>query len=196
MSEYPEFDISNGNIYLVLDIETHGLPIRIGGETILPELIQIAWLIVNDTCQIINSKSFIIDSDALKYFDESIINIDKENAQLVSFSKNFVLRSLVEDISICDCIVGHNIEFDVEILQNEFLKFFDFDPFKDKALICTMKKATDFCEIPSKFGFKFPTLSELYYKLFNTYPGDLHNAEIDVHRTLRSFKKLKALDII
>ena len=65
-----------------------------------------------------------------------------------------------------------------------------------KPVFCTMKKTVDFCAIEkiNKYGdkyFKWPTLGELYKKLFNEQPKGCHNAMADVLICLRCYMKFK-----
>lgn len=59
-----------------------------------------------------------------------------------------------------------------------------------------MKSSVEFCKIENSYGYKFPKLSELYFKLYNYNLNNSHNAEIDVLHTLKCFKKLKEICII
>jgi len=111
------------------------------------------------------------------------------------------MREFVEDARTCDCIVGHNIDFDVKMvlaelkrvnMDSEFNEFLSSDDF-----VCTMMKMINVCKIEAltKFGkkyFKFPKLKEAYKTLFGYEPSgpSLHNAIIDVVVCLRVFCKL------
>ena len=111
------------------------------------------------------------------------------------------MREFVEDARMCDCIVGHNIDFDIKMvlaelkrvnMDSEFIEFLSSDNF-----VCTMMKMINVCKIEAltKFGkkyFKFPKLKEAYKTLFGYEPSgpSLHNAIIDVVVCLRVFCKL------
>jgi hypothetical protein len=54
-----------------------------------------------------------------------------------------------------------------------------------------MKTTTDMCQLPGKYGYKYPKLGELYYHLFRKKPSEkLHNALEDVKVTKKCFEKL------
>jgi hypothetical protein len=62
-------------------------------------------------------------------------------------------------------------------------------------LKCTMRKSIDLCNIQrinsrGNTYKKFPTLSELYEKLFDVIPENLHNSMIDVLVCLRCYLKM------
>lgn len=65
-----------------------------------------------------------------------------------------------------------------------------------KNIYCTLQESIDLCNIKAfdKFGreyVKYPKLSELHIKLFDSIPQNLHNSFIDILVTLRCFMKLK-----
>ena len=62
--------------------------------------------------------------------------------------------------------------------------------------ICTMEMSTDYCELPGPYGYKWPSLSELHYKLFNEYFDEAHDAAVDVRACANCFFELKDRGII
>jgi len=66
------------------------------------------------------------------------------------------------------------------------------------ASIDSKEEATAFCAIPGGRGgkFKWPTLTELYTKLFKKGFGDAHDAAYDVDATARCFFELCKLGVI
>jgi hypothetical protein len=65
-----------------------------------------------------------------------------------------------------------------------------------KDIYCTMKESISLCAIETKDKFgrnynKFPKLIELYQKLFQISPNNLHNSLNDVIVCLRCFMKMK-----
>ena len=62
--------------------------------------------------------------------------------------------------------------------------------------MCTMKLSTDYCKIPGRFGYKWPSLSELHIKLFGEDFEEAHDASVDINATERSFWRLKQVGVI
>lgn len=185
------------NVYLIMDIETSGLPIKNGMTEVYPEILQVAWILVNKSGVILKKNSFIIDTPYITKNNYSeFVNFDFEIARKVKFPISYIFKKLAEDIKICDFVVAHNIDFDVAILGHYFTKLYGINPFISKRQICTMKSTTNFCAISSNYGYKYPKLSELYFKLFNYQVQNSHNAEVDVLHTLKCFKKLQKIGII
>ena len=116
----------------------------------------------------------------------------------------------------CDCIVAHNMEFDIEIILAEIERnrteilsrapqcFTLFQPVYERVSnierYCTMRKGTNICNIaiPSKTEGKpprkkWPKLSELHSHLFNGEQAKgLHNSFIDVMICLKCYLKMTA----
>jgi DNA polymerase III subunit epsilon len=67
------------------------------------------------------------------------------------------------------------------------------DSLPAKNRICTMKSTTNFCAINGPYGYKWPKLSELHFKLFNTGFEEAHNAAVDINATARCFWELKRM---
>ena len=131
------------------------------------------------------------------------------------------LLEFYNDFIKCDIIVAHNYEFDMKLIQTEIERNIDylkpiavnigliFDPMqmllRGIRYYCTMKENINFCNLyvtyekkdaqgnikQDKYK-KFPTLAELYKKVFHYEPPDgLHNSIIDVLVCLRCFMKIK-----
>ncbi len=53
-----------------------------------------------------------------------------------------------------------------------------------------MQRSTKFCAIYGPYGYKWPKLSELHYKLFGTGFDEAHNAAVDITATVKCFWEL------
>ncbi|MEM1119202.1 MAG: hypothetical protein AAGJ18_02055 [Bacteroidota bacterium] len=53
-----------------------------------------------------------------------------------------------------------------------------------------MQAGTDFCRIPGKYGYKWPTLAELHKKAFGKDFSDHHNARADTLACADCFFKM------
>lgn len=114
-------------------------------------------------------------------------------------------------MTLCDCVIGHNIDFDIqmmniEIRRNiEFLKlfpdiYFMFDPLRLLEVSiktdCTMRMSTEACSLyrtneRNRTYKKFPKLVETYFHLFQKVPENLHNSIVDSLICLRCYLKMR-----
>jgi hypothetical protein len=59
-----------------------------------------------------------------------------------------------------------------------------------------MESSTNFCALPGPYGYKWPKLPELHYKLFRTGFAEAHNAAVDIQITAKCFWELKRLGVL
>ncbi|MDD2745232.1 MAG: 3'-5' exonuclease [Candidatus Gracilibacteria bacterium] len=122
-----------------------------------------------------------------------IYDADVENAPYIEE----VISQVLKFLNTSDVVVGHNIEFDEQIIRDELARIGrngDYQPMKS---ICTMKSSTDFCKLPGRgFSFKSPRLNELYKTLFGEYFEGAHDAMFDVEATAKAFGELLKLGVI
>jgi len=204
---------------IVFDTETTGLPKSriINSETLYlwPHVVQFSYVIYNvGQLEMEKVKDSIIKIPQHIVMSEENVNIHKitnEESQRSSNLIESILNEFIEDISCNNvvAIVGHNISFDINMLKVELLRIIHNDKITDKSIykkmffevnytnkiFCTMKKSIDLCQIPAKrkdgtVYYKYPKLIELYRKLFDEDPHNLHNSLNDVLVTLRCYFKL------
>jgi DNA polymerase III epsilon subunit-like protein len=113
---------------------------------------------------------------------------DKEGEPLSS-----VLQSFNHFVQQADYLVAHNMKFDEKIVGAEFIRIGIPNILSAKNKICTMEKTTNFCAINGPYGYKWPKLAELHYKLFGTDFEEAHNAAADIHATARCFWELRRI---
>ena len=206
---------------LVFDSETTGLSKTqiISPSTIhlWPHVVQFSYIVFDtESNEIVKIKDSII-----KVPDG--FTITEENAKIhgitteISLAKGVdllpVLEEFFADFDSSDHIVGHNVSFDINMIKAELQRLIMNS--SDKKLedylttintstkfYCTMQETIDLCaiEMKDKYGRpykKFPKLVELYQKMFDVTPKNLHNSLNDVIVCLRCFIKLKyEIDIV
>lgn len=122
-----------------------------------------------------------------------IYDQDVENAPYIEEVISQILRFL----NTADLVVGHNVEFDEQIIRDELARLGrngDYQPMKS---LCTMRTSTDYCKLPGRgFSFKSPRLGELYKHLFGEYFVGAHDAMFDVEATAKSFGELLKREVI
>lgn len=205
--------------FLIFDTETTGLPeTKIINPYTLhqwPSIVQFSYIIYNlSSNEIIEAKDYIIKVPENVLISEESVKIhgitNKISAEK-GIPINTVLNEFYEDLINVDMIIGHNINFDinmikVELLRNIYNNENDYQLSLNKKnlhfinnyknIFCTLKESINFCAIKAldKYGreyFKYPKLTELHKKLFDSEPSNLHNSFNDVLVTLRCFVKLR-----
>lgn len=194
-------------IYIFFDTETVGLPRNYHASfrdtDNWPRLVQIAWLLVDKDGNEIKRKSAIIYPEGFSIPQEAINvhGITTERAKREGHPLKDVLDEFMQDLVQAEKIVGHNIDFDRHIVGAELCRLnmpVNNIAYK-RPVICTMRSTTNFCAIPSNNGYggyKWPTLEELYYKVFNHEMLKAHDALADIVATKECFFELKKRGII
>lgn len=191
----------NTSKYLFFDTETTGVPRNykapMQDTANWPRLVQLAWLLVDERGIELKRKSVIIRPDGFTIPEEAVQvhGITTERAQNEGFPLWNVLDEFMQDLELAEEIVGHNIDFDIHIVGAELCRLdMSTQKISNKPTTCTMKSFTNFCAIPSNNGYggyKWPTLEELYYKVFGCGMENAHDALADILATKECFFELK-----
>jgi hypothetical protein len=92
-------------------------------------------------------------------------------------------------------LVAHNIGLHSKIIGAECARLGIPDILAGYTQVCTMISGTAFCKIPGTYGNKWPTLEELYQKLFSKpIPQGMAETEV-VAACFWELKKLKQINI-
>ena len=193
---------------LTLDIETTGLPAKGAKYDVdfmtFPFIVTLAYKINSEPTKyiIINQEGLDIPEEAIK-----IHGITNEMANASTITCATALLQLLDEGAGADEVIGHNVYFDTSIIKANVLRLItanNVPPMtyermetllhKDRR-IDTMQKTIRFCNIPGKYGPKWPTLVELHFKLFNEN-FEAHNAKEDVDSTYRCYIELRSRGII
>ena len=191
-------------MYLIYDTETTGLPNNwkapLSDSDNWPRMVQLAWQVHDKTGKLIEVKNYIIKPEGyeIPYSTVKVHRITTERALEQGVDLKTVLEEFQEVVKQCDFVVGHNISFDLSIVGAELLRKGMSNFFEKFPSIDTKEFGTDFCAIPNKKGgrYKWPTLGELYQKLFNEPIIEAHNAAADVEATTRCFLEMIRQEII
>ncbi|WP_367915908.1 exonuclease domain-containing protein [Leadbetterella sp. DM7] len=189
-------------MYLFFDTETTGLPRNwkapVSDLNNWPRLIQLAYLYYDINGNKISSGDYIIRPDGF--------TIPVEASRIHGISTEMALREgkpLVDILHQFQLIVGqasylvaHNMSFDEKIIGAEFLRNEMPNIIQSKSRICTMENTTDFCALNGPYGYKWPKLSELHYKLFGKDFKEAHNAAVDITITAKCFWELKRRNLM
>ena len=190
---------------LVVDTETTGLPKKrntsIYESNNWPYIVQLSYILFDINNYIIEEicDNIVKIPDNI-FMPQFIINIHKISNE-ISHNEGKNVKIVLNKFKKCclraDCIVGHNIVFDKNIILAEAFrnKIRNIFP-RNKSFYCTMKKSINICKLPKMNivnQYKFPKLIELFKFYFpeEIDPENLHNSMIDVLITLRCYGMLE-----
>ena len=188
--------------YLFFDTETTGLPKKWNAQASdvdnWPRLVQIAYTLASKKDSANITEAHIIKPDGFEVPVESskIHGITQERAMDEGVSILNILERFLLLNARAEKFVGHNINFDVSIIGAEMFRADLNGRFIFLKQICTMKTSTNYCKLKGKYGYKYPTLGELYLKLFDEELKDAHDALVDINATAKCFWRLLELGVI
>ena len=174
--------------WLIFDTETTGLP---------PKHRVLHLDVIQDWPYIVQFSFILFDTESLKTSEYDYVikasNIPEESTKIHGITQSmnreqgFDFTDIYDIFKLCvdqcDVIIGHNVEFDIKMLQVECMRHSVFYSI-DKPIVCTMKSTTKMCNLPNM---KWPTLNELHRTLFDSSVIHLHNSIIDVIVCLRCY---------
>lgn len=189
-------------MYLFFDTETTGLPTNwkapVTNTANWPRLVQLAWLLYDQHGALLSSGDYIIRPEGFSISAEAtkIHGITMDIARNKGVPLISVLDIFQDELQKSSILVAHNMSFDEKIVGAEFLRNKRPNHLDGKRKICTMDCTTDYCALPGPYGYKWPKLQELHFKLFKTHFQEAHNAAVDIEMTAKCFWELKRLGVI
>jgi len=207
---------------IIFDTETTGLPKSrqslVTDTKEWPHIVQFSYIIYDmSTNKLEVVSDHIIKLAAEIDIPEESINIHgitKEISNENGISIKEVIDKFMVDLTDCNLLIAHNLEFDMNMLIVELIRMnkiaklteddesmelnnSNYEKITNIEKYCTMKETEKRCNIKavSKTGkeyTKYPTLGELHYYLFRSYPKKLHNSLNDILICLRCYYQLIA----
>ena len=183
-------------MYLIFDTETTGIP-RNKNAPITdldnwPRLVQIAWQLHDNKGKLISQSCFIIKPNGfdIPFKAEQVHGISTKRALEEGHDLKKVFDLFAKDLDKTSVLVGHNIEFDINIIGAELIRESrGTEQFLALEKVDTGLISIDFCQLKGGLGgkLKMPRLTELHEILFGESFIDAHDASYDVAATARSF---------
>jgi DNA polymerase III epsilon subunit-like protein len=190
-------------MFLFLDTETTGLPKSSSNDLEKwPRVVQLAWSLYDRDGNRESLNSFIIyPTDFVIPMDSARIHgITTERARQEGVSLHKVLPQFNADVEKATMVIAHNLNFDLPIVNTEFMRCRLETNLMKKQNFCTMKprEIVSWCKIPkvSGSGYKWPTLNELHLQLFQEEFTGSHNAGADVEACAKCYFELRKRGII
>lgn len=193
---------------LFFDTETTGFPHKHKphDHPDQPHVIQLAAILAEENGDVRSAFSFLIDPGVdrgvrIPSGAQAVHGIDEEMLWRHGWPLTDVLWAFETMNRQADLYVGHNIDFDMEMMftaiERSRLPIAIQGP-----TFCTMKETTDICRIPStraattgRGGYKWPKLGEAYKHFFGEELQGAHDAMNDVRASMRIYFHLKNVGV-
>jgi DNA polymerase III epsilon subunit-like protein len=186
---------------LIFDTETTGLipkHLSLNENTVskFPYILQLSWIVYDLDTHETTENDYIIKCPV--DIPQESINIHGITNEMSKNGKEFseVFDLFLEDVSKSEEIVGHNIQYDLNMIEIDSYRL-DIEQKVDilfvKKHYDTMLKSVDILKLVGTHAGKnkFPRLIEVYRYFFGKDFDDPHNALGDVRATLSVYKKLR-----
>jgi DNA polymerase III epsilon subunit-like protein len=189
-------------MYLFFDTEATGLPSPPSSDhRNWPRMVQIAWLLADENESIKSKHSFIIKPEGYRIPNRviKIHGITMKRALEEGIPVEDALHQFLKDANFADVLVAHNVAYDYGVVRGELLRKKIPDFLNGYSKFCTMtsKPVLDFCKsFRSNGSRQCPSLSELYFLLFNEKLDDAHDALTDAKACAACFFELKRIGLI
>jgi DNA polymerase III subunit epsilon len=189
-------------MYLFFDTETTGIPRNYKAPVTdlgnWPRVVQLAFVLADSAGKelgaeefLIKPEGFVIPADATR-----VHGITTERAAAEGVAVRKALEGFLGALASARALVAHNMAFDEKILGAEFLRAQLGNPLPKAKRLCTMEAGTNYCALPGRYGFKWPTLGELHRKLFGKDVKEAHAALADVRSCAACFFEMRKRGII
>jgi DNA polymerase III epsilon subunit-like protein len=173
---------------LFFDTETSGLPdFKTQAEKFEahPHIVQLGAILYDDDRHVVAELNLITKPVGFTITKETsdIHGITQEKAEKYGLPFEDILKMF---LALCDrasLIVAHNHSFDEKMIRISLHRRgtpADAEEFRARNSFCTMKAATPICQLPGKYGFKWPTLQEAHTHFIGKPFEGAHDAMADV----------------
>lgn len=203
-------------IYMILDVETTGLPERKNtyqiGEAAYHDykntdkynrsrVVQLSYELYDLNRKKIKSFNSIVKPNNFKIPIQSvkIHGICDEIAQTKGVEIDKIFDEMHNDLQTVNKIVGHNVCFDKHVVLSELYRIKKMETINSmlqKEYVCTGELTKNIIDKKYyKNRLKMGKLGEVYYCLFGKNPSCVHNSEYDVKYCAEIFFKIMDMGI-
>ncbi len=206
-------------MYLFFDTETTGVPRDYKAPMTdlenWPRVIQLAWQLADDTGEVVQERKFLVKPDgwevpSVEFFKKQGFN-ESQALQKAEFwikhgytteqnekegeEMDELLDIFISDYEQSKMMVAHNMGYDYPVLGSEMIRY-GKNTERKITRFCTMLATVDYCQLPGRYGFKWPKLEELHRQVFGETFDGAHDALNDVTACRKCFFELKNRGVI
>ena len=135
-------------MFLIFDTETTGLPkdwnAPITDLDNWPRVVQLAWQIHDSEGKLIEVQDYIVYPDGfdIPFNSTKIHGISTERARNEGKPLSEVLSLFESSLELCEFVVGHNVNFDLNVTGCEFHRLSDHNPLELKTPLDSCTETT------------------------------------------------------
>lgn len=189
---------------LFFDTETTGVPLNYKAPVTdlnnWPRLVQLGYITYEtDGIEVFKSfeQEYVVRPNGFEISEavSKIHGVTQEKALTSGEDILEVLYNFRNLIDWSDVVVGHNLNFDLNVVGAEYLRLMQTNPFDSKKTFDTMLSSTNIVKLPgTRIGqYKWPKLQELYQFLFHESLAQTHTALDDIQNTAKCYFEMKRL---
>ena len=198
-------EIHEGTKTLVFDFETSGLPDRNGLPFGVPppyndlekysncRAVELCIIVCDDRLNKQSYEHYIIKRDGFSINNSQFHHITNEISDTKGVSFKSIVPILTTLIETSTTLIAHNLDFDINVLKSELYRIGATDLIKSidsKKHVCSMKETKELVGIKNYYGYKFPSLLELYEFATSKKITNAHRAKSDTEHLLEACKVL------
>lgn len=170
----------NNHKLLFIDTETTGFP-RNDWKACKTNIVEIGWILTDNFGKIIKEYYTLIKPVGFKTTDNwiSYKTHKIKQSEAMKYGKPIcdVLNLFLDAVDECDVIVGHNVAFDLKIINNMLNK---------KGIVAEISRDVKCtCKMSKRMS-----LGNLYKKLFGVEMASSHRVKDDILATMKCYFKL------
>lgn len=181
-------------MFLIFDVEAAGKPRSWKAPATdtfaWPRMVEIAWQIYDKQVKVINSGHYLIQPEGFEipYEMEKIHGVSTEKAKEEGVPLKQALEEFAKAIDQSKFAIAHNMNHHENVVGAEFYRTSLNHRLSSTETICLMQEATYFCKLRGTQGrYKWPTLQELYARVFGSRFLRENGAKDDVQATANCF---------
>lgn len=160
-----------------------------------PDVLQLAAILCDEERIYSAFNVFIHAETEIPEEAYAVHRIDRKMTEKVGISRLRACQLLDAYLAKADVIVGHNIDFDVNIMMSAMMREGGKGHNLKKPRFCTMKSAVDHCKLPNPKrpgSYKWPSLQEAYQILVDSKGfSNAHDAMADVRASYELYRVLR-----
>lgn len=155
-------------------------------------LVQLSWILEDEHVEL-SRGDFLVRPDGfwIPRAATDVHGITTEYALEHGYDLKKVVYYFLGAARLADVVVGHNVEFDLDIVSGEMMRLWGKSYLDGVVQVDTMKAPG----VVSMFG-KWPKLMDLYKRLFGVEFQGAHNSMMDVTATEKCYWELERKGIL